>query len=128
MVHLFAKRRKNKNSYMYLIITIEKTILILKLYQNYYWVPTILRTHTYSESRFPVFHFWRPWGDYSIFFKKFFGVKLIYNVVLALSLQQSESVIHIHISTLFFLIWIIIEHWTDPLVLYSRSQLLIYPI
>ena len=31
----------------------------------------------------------------------FFGVKLIYNVVFILAIQQSESVIHIHISTLF---------------------------
>ena len=31
----------------------------------------------------------------------FIGVDLIYNVVLASGGQQSESVIHIHISTLF---------------------------
>ena len=31
----------------------------------------------------------------------FIGVKLIYNVVLVSGVQQSESVIHIHISTLF---------------------------
>ena len=35
------------------------------------------------------------------FFKSFIGVQLIYNVVLVLGVQQSESVIHIHISTLF---------------------------
>ena len=31
----------------------------------------------------------------------FIGVELIYNVVLVLGVQQSDSVIHIHISTLF---------------------------
>ena len=38
-----------------------------------------------------------------LFFLKliFIGVQLIYNVVLVSALQQSESVIHIHISTLF---------------------------
>ena len=36
------------------------------------------------------------------FFKKIFiGVELIYNVVLVSAVQQSESVIHIHISTVF---------------------------
>ena len=30
----------------------------------------------------------------------FIGVQLIYNVVLVSAVQQSESVIHIHISTL----------------------------
>ena len=35
------------------------------------------------------------------FFLIFIGVQLIYNVVLLLGVQQSESVIHIHISTLF---------------------------
>ena len=34
-------------------------------------------------------------------FKKSIGVSLIYNVVLASDVQQSESAIHIHISTLF---------------------------
>ena len=36
--------------------------------------------------------------------KKFFfiGVELIYNVVLVSGIQQSDSVIHIHISTLLF--------------------------
>ena len=35
------------------------------------------------------------------FFIIFVGVSLIYNVVLVSSVQQSESIIHIHISTLF---------------------------
>ena len=35
------------------------------------------------------------------FFKKIIRVWLIYNVSLVLGIQQSESVIHIHISTLF---------------------------
>ena len=39
---------------------------------------------------------------YSFFiFKIFIRVQLIYNVVLVSAVQQSESVIHIHISTLF---------------------------
>ena len=36
-----------------------------------------------------------------IFFKIFIGIDLTYNVVLVSGVQQSESVIHIHISTLF---------------------------
>ena len=40
---------------------------------------------------------------FNIFFLKFFiGVAFIYHVVLALGLQRSESVIHTHISILFF--------------------------
>ena len=34
-------------------------------------------------------------------FKNFIGVQLIYNVVLVSGVQQNESVIHIHITTLF---------------------------
>ena len=34
-------------------------------------------------------------------FKIFIGVELIYNVVLVSGAKQSESVIHIHVSTLF---------------------------
>ena len=36
-----------------------------------------------------------------LFLKIFIGVQLIYNVVLISGVQQSESVVHIHISTLF---------------------------
>ena len=36
-----------------------------------------------------------------LFFKIFIGVYLIYNVVLVSGVQQTESIIHIHISTLF---------------------------
>ena len=47
-------------------------------------------------------------------FKKIFiGVQLIYNVVLVSGVQQSESVIHIHISTLFldsFLVQAVTEY------------------
>ena len=40
------------------------------------------------------------------FFKLiFFGVQLIYNVVLVSAVQQRESVIHIHMSTLFQIIF-----------------------
>ena len=38
---------------------------------------------------------------YFLFYFIFIGVQLIYNVVLVSGVQQSESVIHIHISTLF---------------------------
>ena len=37
----------------------------------------------------------------SLFSFIFIGVQLIYNVVLLSGVRQSESVIHIHISTLF---------------------------
>ena len=39
----------------------------------------------------------------NVFFFNFIGVQLIYNIVLVSAVQQSESVIHIHIPTLFFL-------------------------
>ena len=38
----------------------------------------------------------------SIFFKKFYWGELIYNVMLVSAIQQSELVIHIHISTFRF--------------------------
>ena len=53
---------------------------------------------------------WKPWDvcdrqNYvrpdQLEFPFFFGVELIYNVVLVLSVQQSESVMHVYISTLF---------------------------
>ena len=37
------------------------------------------------------------------FFLIFIGVELIYNVLLVSGIHQSESVIHIHISTLFYI-------------------------
>ena len=41
-----------------------------------------------------------------IFLQKIFiGVELIYNVVLVSGVQRSDSVIHIHISTLFQIIF-----------------------
>ena len=48
-------------------------------------------------------------------FKKitFIGVQLVYNVVLVSSVQQNESIIHIHVSTLlesFFPVYVITEH------------------
>ena len=47
---------------------------------------------------------WLQIAIFHSFFKKIFiGVQMICNVVLVLGVQQSESVIHIHISTLFFL-------------------------
>ena len=53
---------------------------------------------------------WKPWDacdrqNYvrpdQLEFPFFFGVELIYNVVLVLSVQQSESVMHVYISTIF---------------------------
>ena len=50
-----------------------------------------------------------PW---SIFFKIFIGIYMIYNVVLVLGVQQSESVIHMHISSsLFFRFFSHIGHY-----------------
>ena len=46
----------------------------------------------------------KKWFYFFPFLKKFIfyiGVQLIYHVVLVSAVQQSESVIHIHISTLF---------------------------
>ena len=44
-------------------------------------------------------------GFSTIFLKLIFiGVWLIYNVVLVSGVQQSDSVIHIHIATVFYLI------------------------
>ena len=64
-------------------------------------------------------------------FKKitFIGVQLVYNVVLVSSVQQNESIIHIHVSTLlesFFPVYVITEHWVEFPVLHSRFLLLIY--
>ena len=42
-----------------------------------------------------------PSRAYNLFKKFFIGVWLIYNVMLVSGVQQSESIIHIHISTLF---------------------------
>ena len=38
---------------------------------------------------------------FSFFKKKFIGVQLLYNAVLVSGKQQSESVVHIHISILY---------------------------
>ena len=61
-------------------------------------------------------------------FSIFIGVQLIYNVVLVSAVQQSESVIHIHVSTLLdcFPIQAITEYRDEFPVLYSRSLLVIY--
>ena len=44
---------------------------------------------------------WCPLGAEVVYFSFFFGVQLIYNVGWVSGVQQSESIIHIHISTLF---------------------------
>ena len=43
----------------------------------------------------------RNMAQFYVFFLIFIGGYLIYNVLLVPSVQQSELVIHIHISTLF---------------------------
>ena len=45
-------------------------------------------------------------GSQRSFLKIFIGVQLIYNVVLVSALQQSESVIHIHVSSLFYILFL----------------------
>ena len=54
--------------------------------------------------------------------------KLIYNVVLLSSVQQNKSVIHIHISTLFTILFHIDDYRVlrEFSVLHSRSLLVIY--
>ena len=53
-----------------------------------------------KTGQFYFYHFWRILFK-KIFKTKFIGVQLIYNVVLVSGVQQSESVIDIHVSTLF---------------------------
>ena len=51
-------------------------------------------------------------GKDLLFLKNFIGVYFIYNVVLVSGVQQSDSVIHIHVSFLFQIIpiWVITEY------------------
>ena len=51
---------------------------------------------SYGKSTFRFFFFF-----HLSFKKKFIGVEFIYNVVLVSAVQQSDSVIHIHIFILF---------------------------
>ena len=62
-------------------------------YQYYYHFPGLIS------------FFFFPVNGLDLFFVCFIfvGVQLIYNIVLASGLQQSESVTHIHICTFFFL-------------------------
>ena len=51
---------------------------------------------------------------------------MIHSIVLVSAVQQSESIIHLHIATLFLdsiPIWVITEYWVEFLVLYSRFSL-----
>ena len=51
-----------------------------------------------------------PFGAQDAYlFKNFIGVELIYNVLVS-GVPKSESVIHIHISTLFFFFKILFPH------------------
>ena len=53
---------------------------------------------------------------------------MIYSVVLVLGVQQSESIICVHIPALqhSFPGWVITEYWVEFPVLYSRSLLVVY--
>ena len=47
------------------------------------------------------FSFFQKLNNAFVYFKIFIGVQLIYNVVLVSGVQQSDSVMHIHIPTPF---------------------------
>ena len=50
--------------------------------------------------------------SFTLFFKLIFlGVLLLYNVMLVSAEQQSESVIHTHVSTLFFIFFPHVGHY-----------------
>ena len=53
---------------------------------------------------------------------------MIYSVVLVLGVQQSESIICVHIPALqhSFPGWVITEYWVEFPVLYSRSLQVVY--
>ena len=59
------------------------------------------------------------------FFLNFIGLQLIYNVVLVSGIQQSDSVIHIHIVILYQILFSYRYHRIEFPVLYSRSLLVI---
>ena len=61
---------------------------------------------------------------FCLFFHVFIGVQLIYNVVLVSGEQQSESVIHRHISTL-FLDYFPIQAITEYCIPCAKQQFLI---
>ena len=64
----------------------------------------------------------------SLFKVTVIGVWLIHSVVLVSGVQQSQSFMHMHISTLyrFFCHIVIPEYWIEFSVLYSGSLLVIY--
>ena len=68
-------------------------IRIMQVLQNWKWKPLI-----YFDVSF---FFFFLYCFFKLIFKIFIGVQLIYNVVLVSDAQQSESVIHVPISTLF---------------------------
>ena len=62
--------------------------------------------------------------DIFLYFLKFFGVQLLNNVVLVSAEQQSISVIHLHIATLFFRFYSHMGHYrvlSRVPLLYNRS-------
>ena len=89
-----------------------------------------------------IWQFWEPWAKpYSIcpfmsglffslymsfFKKKCFGAQLIYDIMLVSGIQQSESVIHIHVATFFRLFSHLGRYRVEFPVLYSRSLLVLY--
>ena len=86
-----------------------------------------LTFYTYLENCSRIAHVELPYF-FLFFFVIFIEVKLIYNVVLASDIQQSESVVHMHIPTYIWTLPIqaVTEYQVEFPVLYSRSLLVIY--
>ena len=86
-----------------------------------------LAFYTYLENCSRIAHVELPYF-FLFFFVIFIEVKLIYNVVLASDIQQSESVVHMHIPTYIWTLPIqaVTEYQVEFPVLYSRSLLVIY--
>ena len=60
-----------------------------------------------------------------LFFKNLIQELLTYNVVFVSGVRQSGSVMHMRVS-IFFLIWVITEHWVGLPVLYGGSLFVVY--
>ena len=94
------------NVYSSLLPILLGSFVLLLNFKNYIlWIQTLCHNMYFNFFFQPVacfFLFPFFFLQTNNFFKKIFiGVQLIYNVVLVSGVQQSESVIHIHISTLF---------------------------
>ena len=80
--------------FMYLFIFWVRTFKFYSL-SKFQWYNSVLSTIV-------IMFYTRSSDLFHLFLKIFNGVELIYNVVLVSGVQQSESVKHIHRSTLFF--------------------------